>query len=192
MTKYVNSLILPDDVIKEMNDKIRDTRKMKVELGFALCTIEGSNVITKGSECIGTSCPTTLKVGKCKSRQRYLGNYHTHPSGPASLSIADMATGCQEDIECVGAARFDRIRCFVRKTDTQKCYSDVSLFKEEEDNIKESRLRLLSVLRSPTQMIRMGIPQFIREFKMHDKDIEEYYRNRLRLLEKNFNRIDIK
>lgn len=190
MSKQVNSFILPDDIIKEMKDKIKDTKKRKIELGFSLCTERDSNVLIKGSECIGTQC--SIKVGKCKEEQKYIGNYHTHPRGPASLSIADMITGCSEDIECVGAARFNNIRCFTRKTGIYRCLSDTMPFREEENKVLERSLKLSSAIKNPTQILRMGVHQFLRDFRQHDKEIGEYYRNRLRLLNENFNRTDVK
>lgn len=189
MPKQVNSFILPDNIIKDMKDKIKETRNKKIELGFSICTEKDSNIVVKGSECIGTKC--SIKVGKCKKDQKYIGNYHTHPRGPASLSITDMIVGCSEDIECVGSGRFGSIRCFTRKTDTNQCHDEIVPFKEEENNVIERSLKVVSAVKNPIQIIRMGIPQFIREFRQHDKEIGEYYKNRLRLLNKNFNKTDI-
>jgi len=189
MSRQANSFIFPDNIIKEMKNKIKETRKKKIELGFSLCIEKDSNIVVKGSECMGTQC--SIKVGKCKEEQKYIGNYHTHPRGPASLSIADMVTGCSEDIECVGAARFNNMRCFIRKTGTYRCLSETMPFKEDEEKILERSLRISSAVKNPTQILKMGIPQFLREFKQHDKEIGEYYKNRLRLLNENFDRTNI-
>ena len=189
MSKQVNSFILLDSIIKEMKDKIKETRHKKVELGFSLCTEKDSNVVVKGSECTGTKC--SIKMGKCKEDQRYIGNYHTHPRGPASLSITDMIVGCSDDIECVGSAHFGSMRCFTRRTDSNQCYNEIIPFREEENNVLERSQKVVSAIKNPIQILRMGVPQFIRELRQHDKDIGEYYTNRLRLLSKNFNKTDI-
>ena len=52
MSKQVNSFMLSDNIIKEMKEKIKETRNKKIELGFSLCTEKDSNVVIKGSECI--------------------------------------------------------------------------------------------------------------------------------------------
>ena len=189
MSKQVNSFMLSDNIIKEMKEKIKETRNKKIELGFSLCTEKDSNVVIKGSECIGTNC--SIKIGKCREDQKHIGNYHTHPRGPASLSMTDMIVGCSEDIECVGSANFNNLRCFTRKTDKDQCYDEIMPFKEEEIKIVERSIKVTSAIKSPIQILRMGIPQFIKEFRQHDKEIGEYYINRLRLLNKNFNKTDI-
>lgn len=187
MPIQINSFILPDNIIKDMKDKIKETKKIKKELGFALCT--KNNIIEKGSECVGTQC--IIKVGKCRENQIYVGNYHTHPIGPASLSIADMATGCLEDIECVGSAPFKNIRCFTRKTDKSQCYNEIIPYEEEERKIAEKSRKIVLAFKNPKLILEMGISQFLSEFRQHDKEIGKYHSNRIRLLDKNFNKIDI-
>lgn len=190
MPKHVNSFILPDNIIKEMKDKIKDTKKSKIELGFALCTQEeNSNVITKGTECVGTKC--SIKIGQCKNNQKYLGNYHTHPRSHPTMSITDMVTGCLEEIECIGSAPFNTIRCFTRKTDESRCIEDIVPYKEEEYEILEKGENIRSILRSPKTIVKTNVLKLVKDISKYDTQVAKYHSNRVKLLNKHFNRIDI-
>lgn len=186
MSKKVGSFILPDDIIKGMKSKIKETSKKKIELGFSLCT--KNSVLTKGTECIGTQC--SIKVGECPE-STYVGNYHTHPRGIATLSITDMVTGCDEEIECVGSAPSNNIRCFTRKTDKALCFSEISPFEEDEHKIIERGQEIRKTLRSPMFIIKTGIRKIAKDIYQYDSDITKYHINRLKLLNKNFDRTDI-
>lgn len=201
MPKHVNSFILPDDIIKNMKDKIKETKKSKIELGFALCTDKDHQrdnqkdnsqtikTIKKGTDCVGTTC--SIKVGKCKEDQIYIGNYHTHPISHPTMSITDMVTGCSEEIECIGSAPFNTIRCFTRKTDESQCVEEIGPFEEEEHRILEKCGYIRSTLKSPKIIIKTNIIKFLKDISQYENDIARYHKNRLELLNKNFNRIDI-
>ena len=196
MSKRVNSFILSDDIISNMKDKIKETKKSKTELGFALCIDKNdsknkndSDIIIKGTECIGTKC--SIKVGKCKEDQIYIGNYHTHPRAHPTMSITDMVTGCSEEIECIGSAPFNTIRCFTRKTDESQCIEEISPFEAEEHRILEKGGYIRSTLKSPKTIIRTNIIKLLKDISQYENDITKYHINRLKLLNKNFNRIDI-
>ncbi len=203
VNSFVNSFILPDNIIKDMKDKIKDTKKSKIEFGFALCTdinnqansqknnskiIKKSKIIEKGTSCVGTSC--SIKVGKCNEHQKYIGNYHTHPRGFSTMSITDMVTGCSEDIECIGSASFNTIRCFTRKTNESQCIEEISPFEEEEHRILEKGHYIRSTIKSP-KILKTNIIKLLKDISQYDTDINKYHKNRFRLLTKNFNRIDI-
>lgn len=189
MPKQVNSFILPDNIIKKMKDKIKETKKIKKELGFSLCSDKSSNIITKGIECVGTKC--AIKVGICPKDQIYLGNYHTHPRSHATMSITDMTTGCDEEIECIGSVPFENIRCFVRKTDKTECFNKISPFEEDEHKIIERGEDLREKLRSPKAIIKTGIPTLIKSIYQYETDVAKYHASRVKLLKENFNRIDV-
>jgi hypothetical protein len=214
MSKQINSFILPDNIISNMKDKIKETRKLKTELGFALCingnningnNINGNNIngdnqryqnnslkkiIEKGTDCIGTTC--SIKVGKCQKDQTYIGNYHTHPSTFPTMSITDMVTGCSEDIECIGSAPFNTIRCFTRKTNKSQCIEETSPFEAEEHRILEKGIYIRKLLKTPKTLIRTNIIKLLTDIHKYEADIAMYHKNRLKLLNNNFNRIDIK
>lgn len=174
-----------------MKDKIKDTQKTKTELGFALCKNKNSNIVVKGTECIGTKC--SIKIGKClETDQIYIGNYHTHPLSHPTMSITDMTTGCSEAIECIGSAPFNTLRCFTRKTEESHCLNEVSPFEDTEHKLLEKGEELRTILRSPKSIIKKGIPSLIREAYQYDTEIARYHNNRVKLLNKNFNRTDIK
>ncbi len=203
MPRQLNSFILPENIIKNMKDNIKETKKTKTELGFALCTdkdnlhdqkddsrtIKTIKTIKKGTECVGTKC--SIKVGKCKEDQIYVGNYHTHPRTHPTMSITDMVTGCSEKIECIGSVPFNNIRCFIRKTEESQCLNDISPFEEEEHKILEKGEEIRTILRSPKSIIKTGIPKILREISQYDTHIAKYHKNRFKLLYNNFNRIDI-
>lgn len=213
MSKQVNSFILPDSIIKDMKDKIKETKKLKSELGFALCTnkdnrqnindqqnINGqqnindqqnvnNQIIAKGEECIGTKC--SIKTGQCKENQTYLGNYHTHPRSHPTMSITDMVTGCSEQIECIGSVPFNSIRCFTRKTSSHQCIEEIGPFEAEEHEILEKGEHIRSILRSPKTIARANIIKLLTDMSQHDIQIAKYNKNRIKLLNKNFNRTDI-
>jgi len=190
MPKQINSFILLDDLIKEMKDKIKETRKIKIEVGFALCKNPTKNIITRGTECVGTKC--SIKTGMCLTNQKYIGNYHTHPVGAPTMSITDMITGCEEDIECIGSVPFNKIRCFTRKTDSSECINEITPFEDEEHKIIATHEEIRKELRDPVHVFKTGAPQFIKKItQYYEKDVVKYHTNRLRLLNKNFNRIDI-
>lgn len=190
MSKQLNSFVLPDDVIKDMKGKIKETHKVRMELGFGLCKDKDSNIIKKGTECIGTKCG--IKVGKClEEGQVHIGDYHTHPRSHPTMSITDMVTGCLDDIECVGSVPFRNIKCFVRKTDKSQCFKEISPFESEEHRLIAKGDEIITSLTNPISIIRKGIPTFLREAHQYDVDIAKYNQNRYKLLIKNFNRVDI-
>ena len=194
MPKQIGSFILSDNIISNMKDKIKETKKLKTELGFTLCTdrdnLKGNlHTIKKGTDCVGTKC--SIKVGKCKEDQIYIGNYHTHPKGYPTMSITDMVTGCSEKIECIGSVPFNSIRCFIRKTEESQCLNEISPFEEEEHKLLEKGEEIRTILRSPKSIIKTGIPKILREISQHDTHMAKYHKNRFKLLYNNFNRIDI-
>lgn len=189
-----------------MKDRIKETKKLKTELGFALCTDKYNQInnqkdnsqiiktiktktIKKGTECVGTKC--SIKVGRCKEDQIYIGNYHTHPRSHPTMSITDMVTGCSEDIECIGSVPFNTIRCFTRKTNESQCIEEIGPFEAEEHKILEKGEKIRTTLRDPKIIIKTNIVKFLTDISQYETNITRYHKNRLRLLNNNFNRIDI-
>jgi hypothetical protein len=191
MSKQIDSFILPNDIISSMKDKIKDTKKLKTELGFALCIDpkKDSSVIIKGSECTGTRC--SIKTGMCKENQTHIGDYHTHPRTAATMSITDIVTGCSENIECVGSARFNNIVCFLRKTDKSQCLKDSSPYETEEHQLLEKDIEIRKKLSSPKSIMKTGIYNTLKELHQYDNRIFKYHANRIKILNKNFDRINI-
>jgi hypothetical protein len=189
MPKQINSFTLPDNIIKEMKNKIKETKKSKVEVGFALCRDEKSHVITKGTECTGTKC--SVQLGRCPDHI-YIGSYHTHPRTHPIMSITDMVTGCSEEITCIGSVPFGTIKCFARKTHSTDCLNDTSPFEQDEKKISETGEELASIMRSPKSIVKTGVPKLLKGIYQHEKDVSTYHINRARLLGKHFNQINIK
>ena len=172
-----------------MKDKIKSTKNLKIELGFALCTDKYSDKIVKGPDCTGEKC--SIKTGICDIYQTQIGNYHTHPRAAATMSITDMVTGCSEDIQCIGSARYNNIICFVRKTEEKSCLEDTSSFEEEEHKILENGSRIREIMSNPRSIVKTGIYNTLKEMKRYDDTVVKYNANRIRLLRRNFDRIDI-
>jgi hypothetical protein len=194
MPKQIDSFILPDNIISNMKDKIKDTRKLEIELGFALCIDKDNSknnlhTIKKGTDCVGTKC--SIKVGKCKEDQIYIGNYHTHPGTHPTMSITDMVTGCSEEIECIGSAPFNTIRCFTRKTSESQCIEEIGPFEAEEHRILEKGGYIRTTLKSPKTIVKTNIIKLLTDISKYETDISKYHKNRLKLLNRNFNQIDI-
>lgn len=189
MSKQLNSFVLPDNVIKDMKDKIKETKKARVELGFALCKDKDSNIIKKGTECTGTKC--SIKLGSCLENQIHLGDYHTHPRSHATMSITDMVTGCSDDIECIGSVPFNNIKCFIRKTEESQCIDEISPFEETEHELIEKGDEIITSLKNPISTIRKGPVKFLKDLHQYDVQTAKYHQNRYKLLTKNFDRVDI-
>jgi proteasome lid subunit RPN8/RPN11 len=191
MSKQIGQFVLPDHVISSMKDKIKDTKKLKIELGFALCTEKNSNIITKGPECIGTKC--SIKAETCKNNQTQVGDYHTHPRSDATMSITDMVTGCSEKMECIGSAKSNNVVCFSRKTEKSEslCLEDIDPFEDEEHKILEKGSEIREILNSPRSIIKTGIYNTLKELKQYDDRAFKHNVNRIRLLHKHFDRISI-
>lgn len=112
----LNSFILPDNIIKKMEEQIDKTRNTKIEHGFNLCKYNG-NIIYK-DECTGETCKIRIKR-ECSNQDitPKVGDYHTHPRGSPKMSLADMKPACRFDFQCIGSID-NSIRCFLRKSVT--------------------------------------------------------------------------
>lgn len=190
MPKQINSFILSDDVMKNMKEKIKQTKKLGVELGFSLCKDRRTNLITKGAECIGEKCQ--IKLAECEDSKMTIGTYHTHPKAMPTLSILDMTVGCQDDITCVGSTPWNSVRCFTRKTNKSQCRDDVSPFVEQEKQFIKRGKDIKNTMRNPVAIVKIGILQFLKEFRQYDKDTAEYLTVKSKLLRNNFNQIEIR
>jgi hypothetical protein len=189
MSKQIGSFILPENIILDMKDKIKETKKLKIELGFALCTEKDSNIIDKGPECTGTRC--SIKEGVCKEGNIQIGNYHTHPRTDATMSITDMVTGCSENIQCIGSAKLNNVVCFPRKTEESQCLKDTSPFEDEEHEMLEKGSEIREILDNPKSIMKTGIYNTLKELKQYDDRVFKYNANRIKLLHRNFDRISI-
>ena len=138
MITKLNSYALPEDVVTKMRLKIEETKQKKIELGFGLCRMKFVNTLKSGNECLGDKC-SIVQMPECPTGL-YVGGYHTHPTGAAEPSIADLKNAYANDVECVGSAEENAIRCFVRignrKNEDEK--DIISKFKEVEEPFPET------------------------------------------------------
>lgn len=117
MSKKLNSFILKGDTINLMKDLLQRTKQDRLERGFDLCL----NIVTKElihrNVCTGSICEIKIK-GECDFGKLEIleGGYHTHSSPLSSRpSLHDLVIGLQYGIECIGAARDDSIKCYIKK-----------------------------------------------------------------------------
>jgi hypothetical protein len=138
MVIKLNSYALPEDVVTKMMLKIEETKQRNIELGFGLCRMKYVNTLKPGHECEGNEC-SIVQMPECPTGL-YIGGYHTHPEGPAEPSIADLKNAYINDVECVGSAQENAVRCFVRmgyrKPQDEKYIIDK--FKEVEEPFSKS------------------------------------------------------
>lgn len=117
MSKKLNSFILPDDIIKKMNNKIRESQLKMVETGFSLCKEKDKDILKFGNECEGDRCRIKKPSQMCaEKKDEYQGLYHTHTIGTTRPSIADLYLMYEDGLGCIGSVKENRIKCFVRKS----------------------------------------------------------------------------
>lgn len=110
----LNSFIVPDDIVRKMKDKIRESQFKMVETGFSLCKEKDGNILKLGNECEGTKCRIERPIERCRGKEdEYKGLYHTHPSGDINPSIDDLYGMYKDGLGCIGSP--NKIRCFIRK-----------------------------------------------------------------------------
>lgn len=116
MTVKLNSLIVPDTVIKNMESKIRESQQKMTETGFSLCRGINKNIIKIGYECEGDECGIRRFPFCRESMDEYLGFYHTHPTRTTMPSFPDLIEMYQDGLGCIGSVKEDKIKCYVRKS----------------------------------------------------------------------------
>lgn len=188
MVAEFNSFILSDQIIEKMRNKMKETREKRKELGFGLCKSynKSDNILTDGKECEGGVCSLGLTKGCKNINQILIGHFHTHPTATSSLSIIDMVTGCQENIECVGSVRFNDIKCFVRKTDKNSCFNETRPEEIKLDKILKEKKEIDNLLRTPKTFIRPGIHSLLIRLIRNDIAIESFNKKKRELLAKHF------
>jgi len=114
MSVKLNSFILPDNIIKKMEEQIEKTRNTKIEHGLNLCKHNG-NIIYK-DECTGDTCEIRIK-SECSNQDitPKVGDFHTHPRGSPKMSLADLKNACHHDFKCIGSID-NSIICFAKKS----------------------------------------------------------------------------
>lgn len=127
MSIKLNSYILSDELIDKMKDRLNETRKNGLELGFNIC--KTNDTLISKDDCIGTTCQISIQK-ECSEQEKTpkVGDYHTHPHGPAFMSPTDTWKACGLDFRCVGSVNSGKINCFVRKknTSTEDCRNGIT------------------------------------------------------------------
>lgn len=73
MPKYLNSFIITDDIIKKMEEILKESRTKEIELGFSLCKIPDNNILKIGEQCVGGECSISLPE-RCEEKDDIYGS----------------------------------------------------------------------------------------------------------------------
>lgn len=111
-TTKLDSYTLPERVKARMILKLLETQQK--ELGFALCS-KPDNIIVESQDVEGTSDGIVIDPSMCKNDKKFLGLYHTHPSGDSRASAIDLARCGKSKIICMGGKTDGKIRCNIWK-----------------------------------------------------------------------------
>jgi len=98
-----------------MNNLIDKTRRIGIEYGAIIEGDLDKGILNTGIECTGTECTVELIR---KPKKEFIEEFHTHPSGSAKPSPADLRRfESIGNIICVGAPQDsqNKINCYHRK-----------------------------------------------------------------------------
>ena len=139
MVTMLNSYLLPEDIVTKMKERIEETKKARVELGFGLCRLK-SNIVRSGEECTGEKCMILVRE-ICPQAGLYVGGFHTHPTASAKPSIADLLHAYRNDVECIGSVKEDKIQCYIRvepkNPQTEEKFREAKIIEDREKTSRE-------------------------------------------------------
>ncbi len=102
-----------------MKNLLDKTKKDRLEKGFDLCLNNNKELIARNI-CSGSSCEVDRKA-ECEKGEILKGGYHTHIPGLSSRpSLHDLLIGLQYGMECIGTAKDNTIKCYVKKQFSSK------------------------------------------------------------------------
>ena len=138
MTIKINSFIIPNNTIKQMEYMLDKSLFTGKEHGFNLC-LNKDKIIKPGKFCEGSKCSMDISEFTCEENQKTIGIYHTHRN-MSNPSMSDLSTGYLVGMNCIGSPR--EIKCFRRKKDFDgKAFADIKIVqtKEEQTKLDHSR-----------------------------------------------------
>lgn len=134
MSKYLNSFIITDDIIKKMEEILKESRTKEIELGFSLCKRYDNNILKIGEHCVGGECSIALPE-RCEEKDDiYMGAYHTHfndPKYPHYSTYQTIFGNWNNSLDLVGL--LDK-RDFSRYTD-EELLESLRRFEREEGSL---------------------------------------------------------
>lgn len=135
--KYdINSYILPNDVLKEMDDLIKYTHDTGKEHGMSLCADKDNHRVSVGHKSVGTESGISISERCRKKNEKYIGSFHTHPDdSEAAASAQDLFSSCLDisNLDCVGKNKYGEIVCYEKKDKGSSCTDEVEPLKDIED-----------------------------------------------------------
>lgn len=135
-----DAYIISKDVIREMDEQIKDTHQTGKEHGMSLCADKMNHVVTVGYKSIGTDRGISVPERCRKRTEKYIGSFHTHPNdSEAAASAQDLFSSCLDisNLDCVGKNRWGEIVCYEKKVKNTSCIEDAQALKSIEDVFHE-------------------------------------------------------
>lgn len=132
--------IIPIDVIKEMDEQIRDTHETGKEHGMSLCADRNNGTVAVGYKSVGTDRGISVSERCRKKTEKYVGSFHTHPNdSEAAASAQDLFSSCLDisNLDCVGKNKYGEIVCYEKKVKNSSCVTDAEPLKSVEDIFHE-------------------------------------------------------
>ena len=138
---------LPSNIIDEMKEETRQSKKDKLEHGFVICSgaehlaqMDNKNTVTS-KKCIGTECQisVTIEIVKksCPPDKKDISYFHTHPIRDISLPSFDDIVSMHalgHKFMCIGSKT--EIRCFSQNVRSSKAFMEIPSI--EYDRFKKS------------------------------------------------------
>lgn len=130
----LNSFVLPDSTINEMENLSRKAHIAQNERGFNLCIDENNKIIRPGEVCEGEKCSMEISEFRCNKNEKIVGIFHTHRKS-SNPSMPDLAVGYLVGTNCIGSP--EDIKCFTRKKDFDAiAYADIKNVESKEEEVK--------------------------------------------------------
>jgi len=138
---------LPSNIIDEMKEETRQSKKDKLEHGFVICSsaehLEQMNNenTTTSRRCVGTDCKISITIDEirksCPPDKKDISYFHSHPIRDISLpSFDDIVSmhALRHKFMCIGSKT--EIRCFSQNVPSPRAFMEIP--SKEYDKFKKS------------------------------------------------------
>lgn len=127
---------LPSNIIDEMKEETRQSKKDKLEHGFVICSsaehleqMDNKNTAAS-TKCIGTDCKISVTMDEvrksCSPDKKDIAYFHTHPMRDISLpSFDDIVSmhALEHKFMCIGSKT--EIRCFSQNVPSPRAFMEI-------------------------------------------------------------------
>lgn len=189
MQVNINSNILTENTIKNMEELIKKSKETGKEHGSVLCQEKDKKELNIGEECIGRACTVNIPM-TCKKDDIIKGDYHTHPTATAYPAILDLASSYFYGIGCIGSVIDNKIKCYSRlNSQSLNTYNKIdNIHKNVEIPVKEQNKKVKD------SMIKYGhaSSEHRKEIKKYNEMFEIWKKERDKILDEHFKIINVK